>query len=50
MEKEPTQAQIEYATDLFKKLGYDPDDYDFEKMTRNDVSMLIADLREEWEG
>lgn len=46
----PTQAQIEYATDLINKLGYDPDWYDIEAMTRGQVARLIDELRAEWEG
>ena len=46
----PTASQIKYATDLLRKLGYDLDDYDFDKMTKAEVSELIDELREEWYG
>ena len=49
-EKKPTAAQIKYAYDLIDKLGYDRDDYDFEKMTRQEAIKLIAKLKREWEG
>ena len=45
----PTMEQIKYATDLLRKLGYDVADYDFEKMTREEVSDLIDELKQEWE-
>ena len=47
---EPTASQIKYATDLLKKLGYDVADYDFDKMTKAEVSELIDELKDEWEG
>lgn len=46
----PTAAQIEYARDLISKLGYDLDWYDLDKMTRGQISRLIDELRDEWEG
>lgn len=46
----PTMAQIKYATDLLRKLGYDVADYDFDKMTKAEVSELITELKDEWEG
>ena len=45
----PTMEQIKYATDLLRKLGYDVADYDFEKMTRAEVSDLIDELKQEWD-
>jgi len=45
---EPTKAQIDYAKDLMEKLGYDEEDYDFDRMTRAEVSELIDELKEEW--
>lgn len=45
----PTMEQIKYATDLLRKLGYDVADYDFEKMTREEVSDLIDELKQEWD-
>lgn len=46
----PTSAQIDYATDLIEKLGYDIDDYDFDAMTSADASELIQELKDELEG
>ena len=46
----PTPSQVKYAKDLLRKLGYDTDDYDFDKMTKEEVSELIDELKEEWEG
>ena len=45
----PTMEQIKYATDLLRKLGYDVDDYDFDRMTAQEVSELIDELKQEWE-
>lgn len=45
---EPTMAQIKYATDLLTKLGYDPEEYDFDRMDREEVSELISELKDEW--
>ena len=45
-----TKAQIEFATDLICKLGYDLDWYDLDKMTRGQISRLIDELKDEWEG
>ena len=49
-ERPATAAQIEYARDLILKLGYDLDWYDLDKMTRGQISRLIDELRDEWEG
>lgn len=49
-DKPATAAQIEYARDLICKLGYDLDWYDLDKMTRGQISRLIDELRDEWEG
>ena len=49
-ERPATTAQIEYATDLILKLGYDLDWYDLDKMTRGQISRLIDELKDEWEG
>ena len=46
----PTASQIIYATDLLRILGYDVADYDFDKMTKQEVSELIDELKNEWEG
>ena len=47
---QPTQAQIDYATRLCRDLGYDPDEYDFERMDRGALSKLIGELKAELEG
>jgi hypothetical protein len=47
-ERPATAAQIEYATDLILKLGYDLDWYDLDKMTRGQISRLIDELKDEW--
>ncbi len=49
-ERQATAAQIEYARDLILKLGYDLDWYDLDKMTRSQISRLIDELKDEWEG
>ena len=46
----PTASQIKYATDLLRKLGYDVADYDFDNMTKQEVSELIDELKDEYEG
>lgn len=43
----PTQPMIDYATDLLEQLGYDPDEYDFDKMSYERVAELIDELRDE---
>jgi len=50
MNAKPTSEQTGYATDLLKKLGYDVDDYDFDGMTKDEVSELIDELEDEWWG
>ena len=45
-----TAAQIKYATDLICKLGYDLDWYNLEAMSSWQISRLIDELRDEWEG
>ena len=42
-----TQRQIEYATDMIEELGYDINDYDLNSMTKQAISELINDLKEE---
>jgi len=49
-ERPATKAQIEYATDLLLKLGYDLDWYDLEAMSWSQISRLIDELKDEWEG
>jgi len=46
----PTRTQINYARDLIRKLGYNEDEYDFDTMTKAEVSELIAELKDEYEG
>ena len=46
----PTRKQIEYAADLLDKLGYDKEEYGLENMTQEDLSELISELKDEWEG
>ena len=46
----PTPAQIAYATDLLRKLGYERDRYNLEGMTKRELSSLISDLKWELEG
>ena len=46
----PTRAQIEYATDLLIRLGYDMDWYNLQSMSREQLSALIEELKDEWEG
>lgn len=43
----PTIGQIEYAIDTIIKLGYDLDDYDFCKMSKEEVTDLINELKRE---
>ena len=42
-----TKAQRDYARSLCEQLGYDPDIYDFESMTKSELSELIAEFCEE---
>lgn len=46
----PTQAQINYATKLCNELGYDPEEYNFDRMDRGVISKLIGELKAELEG
>lgn len=45
-----TRAQIDYATSLCQKLGYDACEYDFEAMSKQTISLIIKELKNEWEG
>lgn len=45
-----TQRQIEYATNMIAELGYDINDYDLESMSKQSISILIDDLKEELNG
>ena len=52
----PTKDQISYAEDLLQKLGYEKYDVfemrgkDFDDLTKSEMSELISELKEEWEG
>jgi len=46
----PTLAQRTYVVDLMEKLVYDTNEYDFASMTREEMSELIAELKDQWEG
>ncbi len=46
----PTSAQIDYVMWLLDNLGYDPQEYDIDRMTRLQLANLIDDLRKELEG
>ncbi len=48
--RKPTTVQLEYARHLMDELGYDPQEYDIENMTRLKLADLIDDLRNELEG
>ena len=50
MTDKPTRKQIEYAADLLDKLGYNKEEYGIENMTRTELSELISELKDEWEG
>ena len=43
----PTEKMIDYAVDLLQQLGYGPDEYDFEKMSFEQVGDLIDELKDE---
>ena len=43
----PTDKMIEFATGLLDQLGYDPDIYDFDNMTFEQVRDLIDELKDE---
>lgn len=44
---EPTKTQIDYAQWLCDQLGYDPDDYRLNSLSRAELSELITELRSE---
>lgn len=48
--KYPTEAQIRYATSLLDELGYDAEEYELFSMSRQDMSALIDQLKNELEG
>nr|DAQ51946.1 MAG TPA: Protein of unknown function (DUF3072) [Caudoviricetes sp.] len=45
--EQATNAQIAYAQALLRELGYDLDDYAVEDMSKQQVSELIDDLKNE---
>lgn len=48
--EQATNAQIAYAQDLLRELGYDLEDYPLLDMDSAEVSELIDELREELYG
>lgn len=46
----PTPAQITYAKELIRKLGYERDRFDIKKMTKRELSKLISGLKWELDG
>lgn len=45
--EQATKAQIMYAEALLCELGYDLDDYPLSEMSKQEVSELIDDLKDE---
>lgn len=43
----PTAKMIDYANSLLDQLGYNPDEYDFDNMTFEQVRDLIDELKGE---
>jgi hypothetical protein len=48
--EQATKAQIVYAQDLLRELGYDLEDYPVEDMSKQQVSELIDELKDELYG
>ena len=48
--EQPTKGQLEYAKILLRELGYDVDDYPLSEMSKQEVSELIDDLKDELRG
>nr|DAI52793.1 MAG TPA: Protein of unknown function (DUF3072) [Caudoviricetes sp.] len=48
--EQATNAQIVYAQDLLRELGYDLEDYPVENMSKQQVSELIDELKDELYG
>nr|DAX26975.1 MAG TPA: Protein of unknown function (DUF3072) [Caudoviricetes sp.] len=48
--EQATNAQIAYAQALLRELGYDLDDYAVEDMSKQQVSELIDELKDEFYG
>ena len=50
-EEEPaTSKQISYAVRLCRELGYELEDYDFQRMSKTKISKLIGEFKAELEG
>ena len=45
--EQATKAQIMYAEALLRELGYDEADYPLAKMSKQEISKLIDDLKNE---
>ena len=45
--EQATNAQIAYAQALLREFGYDLDDYPLSEMSKQEVSELIDDLKDE---
>jgi len=48
--EQATNAQIAYAQALLRELGYDTQDYPLSEMSKQEVSKLIDDLKDELYG
>ena len=48
--EQPTKGQLEYAKILLRELGYDLEDYPVEDMSKQQVSELIDELKDEFYG
>nr|DAS04189.1 MAG TPA: Protein of unknown function (DUF3072) [Caudoviricetes sp.]DAT02734.1 MAG TPA: Protein of unknown function (DUF3072) [Caudoviricetes sp.] len=48
--EQPTKGQLEYAKILLRELGYDLEDYPVEDMSKQQVSELIDELKDELYG
>ena len=48
--EQATNAQIVYAQDLLRELRYDLEDYPVENMSKQQVSELIDELKDELYG
>ena len=48
--EQPIKGQLEYAKILLRELGYDEADYPLAKMSKQEISKLIDDLKDELYG
>lgn len=48
--EQATKAQIMYAEALLRELGYDAQDYPLSNMSKQEISKLIDDLKDELYG